>query len=77
MTTTLKTLLNNDGTKKIEIFRRDNGTFGFQELVFLTQERAWTPFNQRANPICDSLERAESEARERVDWLIAAGKADA
>jgi hypothetical protein len=75
--TPLKTLFSSDRLKKVEFFRHNDGTFGFQEWRFLREEASWAPFGRRSIAICDSLERAEAEARDRVEWLSAAEQADA
>ncbi len=74
--TSIKTLFSNDRLKKVELFRRQDGTFGFEEWHFHPEEGLWAPFGQRSLAICDSLDKAEIEARGRVEWL-GAGAADA
>jgi len=73
----LKTLFSKDGLRKVDFFRRSDGTFAFEEWHFLGEENTWAPFGKRSLPLCDSLERAEAEARGRVDWLSAGEQADA
>jgi hypothetical protein len=65
----VKTIEHPAGDRRVEIYQRDNGTFGFDELVYGTQERAWYPTGQYSFAIIDTAERAEQEARGRVPWL--------
>ena len=74
--TSIKTLFSNDRLKKVEFFRRADGSFGFEEWRFRSAEGAWAPFGRRSLAICDSLDKAEVEARGRVEWL-GGGGADA
>jgi hypothetical protein len=64
-----KTLVNADGTRKVEVFQRDDNTFGFEELKFGQEEQAWFPVGKYSFAIIDSLESAIKEAKERVAWL--------
>lgn len=59
---------------KIEIFRRENGTYGFAELRFAGEEKCWIPFGRYSEAVVDSVETAIREARGRVSWLDAALK---
>lgn len=54
---------------QVEVFRRDNGTFGFTELRFLPEEKCWAPFGRYSEAVVDSAESAIREAKGRVDWL--------
>jgi hypothetical protein len=38
-----KTSLKSDGTRKVEVFQRADNTFGFEELEFGQEEKAWFP----------------------------------
>jgi hypothetical protein len=58
-----------DGARKVEIFRRADGTFGFEELKFGEEERIWFPVGRYTTAIIDSLDNAIMEARGRVSWL--------
>jgi len=69
----IKTLYSKDRLKKVELFRRPDGTFGFEEWHFQSEEEAWVPFARRSLAICDSLAKVEVEARGRVQWLGGAG----
>jgi hypothetical protein len=68
---TVKTLEHSDGLRRVDVFVRSNGTFGFTELVWDAEDRAWCPFGRYSDAVCDSAELAESEARGRVSWLAA------
>jgi hypothetical protein len=40
----VKTIVKADRTRKVELFRRADGTFGFEELKWLgTPENTWVP----------------------------------
>jgi hypothetical protein len=67
--TTVKTLFSPDRFKKVRLFRRGDGTFGFEEWHFHAEENSWALFGQYSVSHCDSPERAEAEARGRVGWL--------
>ena len=41
-----KTLVNSDGTQKVEVFQRVDHTFGFEELKFGQEEQAWFPIGK-------------------------------
>lgn len=59
--------------RRVVLFRRDDGTFGFQEERFSSDplEQCWLPFVERRSECrCDSLESAMREARGRIDWLV-------
>jgi hypothetical protein len=68
----VKTLMSADGQRRVQLLRRSNGTFGFTELEWLPDEKAWTPCGNYSEAFCDSLERVEREARGRVAWLAEA-----
>ncbi|HEY9384917.1 MAG TPA: hypothetical protein VIP80_15515 [Gemmatimonadales bacterium] len=73
----VKTLFNRDRLKKVVLVRRQDGAFSFAEWHFLAEEGAWAPVGHRPTTICDSLDRAEAEARGRIEWLVDSGQADA
>ena len=64
-----QTFVKSDGARKVEIFRRADGTFGFEELKFGQEEGAWFPVGKYSIAIIDSLETAVKEAKGRVSWL--------
>ena len=72
-TTTIKTIFSTDRVRKVELFRRSDGTFGFEEWRFDSDEDTWLPFGRRSLAICDSADKAEYEARDRIEWLSGGG----
>ncbi len=71
MRTVVKELVARDGKQKVEIFRRDDGSFGFAVLRFSDEslELCWIPYGRFSECFADDKQTAESEARSRVDWL--------
>ena len=65
----VKTVHHPDGDRKVEIFRRADGSFGFEAWKFLKDENAWAITGPHSISFIETLERAEREARERVSWL--------
>ena len=57
------------GGRRVELYRRANGTFGFEEWKYGADEGAWYPVGRYSYGVFDTLERAEQEARGRVHWL--------
>ncbi len=66
---TVKTYFSGDRRRKVEIFRRDDGTFGFEEWKYGHEEQSWYPSGYYSYAIIDDLEHAIAEARGRVAWL--------
>jgi hypothetical protein len=66
-----KTFWNVEGNRKVEVFQRDDKTFGFEEWRFSVDENAWIPFGKYSVAIIDTLESAMREAEQRVQWLSA------
>ena len=64
-----QTFVKSDGARRVEIFRRDDGTFGFEEMRFGAEERTWFPVGRYSTAVIDSLDNAIREARGRVSWL--------
>ena len=66
-----ETFMKSDGTRKVEIFQRENKTFGFDELEleFGSEENSWYPVGRYSLAIIDSLDNAIREAEGRVSWL--------
>ena len=64
-----QTFVKADGARKVEIFQRADGTFGFEELKLGQGEGAWFPVGKYSIAIIDSLDTAVKEAKERVSWL--------
>jgi len=66
--------MSQDGKRKVEIFQRSNGTFGFEEWAFDAGDKAWCPTSRGTQiPIVDTLEHALAEASGRVSWARADG----
>ena len=67
----LKTIISADGNRKVEIFRRSDGTFGFEELKWLDdpREHCWVPFGKYSIAVIDTLEHALREVEGRVSWV--------
>jgi hypothetical protein len=55
--------------RRVHIFRRRNGTFGFEEWHWDAEDESWIPVGPQSDSFTDSLERALFEARGRVQWL--------
>jgi hypothetical protein len=64
-----KTFTKLDGSRRIEIFERPDGTFGFDELAFGRAEDAWFPVGAYSTAIVDSLDHAIAEAKGRIVWM--------
>ena len=62
--------------RRVEIFRRNDGTYGFTEMRWDSADSAWILFGRYMECIADSPERAESEARSRVVWLATSSAKD-
>ncbi len=72
----VRELLSKDGTRKVEIFERDNGTYGFEVLKFSDdpKEMCWMPYGRFSKCFASSADIAEREARERIEWLESNGE---
>ena len=64
-----RTFVKSDGARKVEVFQRADGTFGFEELMFGEEEGAWFPAGRYSAAFIGSLDDAIMEARGRVSWL--------
>jgi hypothetical protein len=71
MKAVVKELMSQDGARKVQIFRRDDGTFGFDAWRFSDNslEMCWIPYGQYPECVAPTPEIAEREARGRVEWL--------
>jgi hypothetical protein len=71
MRTIVKELVARDGKRKVQIFRRHDGSFGFESLRFSEEplEMDWISCGAFSECIAPSCEVAEREARGRVEWL--------
>jgi hypothetical protein len=69
--TTVQTITGETEKRRVIVFRRDDGSFGFDEERFSDEplEMAWIPFGRYSVCRCDTVERALVEARSRVAWL--------
>jgi hypothetical protein len=69
--TIVKELVAPDGKRKLLVFRRDDGSFGFESLRFSDEplEMCWIPHARFSECFAPTAEIAECEARDRVDWL--------
>ncbi len=67
----IKEILALEGKRKVQIFRRDDGSFGFEALQFSEDplEKCWVIHGRFFECIAPSAEIAEREARGRVDWV--------
>ena len=66
-----RSLYSRDGLRRVDIFQRPDGTFGFEELRFDAALDAWVPFGRYSTAFVDTAERALAEARGRIGWLAA------
>ena len=66
---TTKTIQSADGNFRVTIFRRDDGTFGFEHWKWGTPEQSWFVSGRFSECRVDTAHDAEMEARDRVGWL--------
>jgi len=71
MRSIVKELISPDGKRKVRIFRRENGSFGFEALRFSDEplEVCWIPDGRFSECFVGDEQTAESEARGRILWL--------
>ena len=67
----LRTLVAPWQTRRVVVFRRDDGSFGFEDQRF-GPEHAWAPTGRYLECYADSADSAERHAREHVPWLVVA-----
>ena len=60
---------NDEKTRRVDIYQRDEGGFGFEDLSYEFEEDAWLPKAGYSESFTESLEAAIREARARVSWL--------
>ena len=73
----VKSILGADGQRRVDIFKRDDGFFGFVELKHYQREEGdnwssrsyWAPVGPPFETITETLEIAEREARSTIAWL--------
>ncbi len=75
--TTVQTLYDGSRKRRVVVFEREDGTFGFEEQRFWDEPRemAWIPCG-RTDSRCDTVDRALVEARARISWLAEVGPRD-
>ncbi|QEX15686.1 hypothetical protein FRZ44_09730 [Hypericibacter terrae] len=68
---TINTIYDRDGKRRVIIFRRDDGTYGFEEERFSDEplEMAWIRLRKYTASLFASAIDAERDARGRVEWL--------
>ena len=68
---TIRTIYSADRLKRVSVFRRDDGTFGFLEEYFseAPREQCWVPKFQSTESFCPSENVALTEIFGRVEWL--------
>ena len=66
---TTKTIARANGRFKVTIFRRSDGTFGFEHWKCGARERSWVLSGNFSECRVENAADAEREARVRVDWL--------
>jgi hypothetical protein len=66
----LESLETDDGLRCVDLFRRPDGSFGYEEFRRDPEDRgAWTPTNFASCLIYPSLEAAHGAAASAVKWL--------
>lgn len=71
--TVLASLETEDGLRCVDLFRRPDGTFGYEEFRRDPEDRgAWTPVRFASGLTYASLEQARAAAGAAVIWLAAA-----
>jgi hypothetical protein len=69
----VKTIHDPRNKRKVQVFRREDGTFGFEEWKWLPEENCWSPLPKQITSVIDTLEHALKEAKERIPWISATG----
>jgi hypothetical protein len=64
----VQTIWNADKTRRVDIFQRAAGSFGFEELHYGSDEQSWFPFGRYSESFNVTAEAAVREARARVSW---------
>ena len=66
----VKRIVHPAGKYRLEIYRRLNGTFGFEEFMFEPDEQVWCMLSHRRSVgVFDSEETALAEATARIAWV--------
>ncbi len=63
------TIVHPDGNRKVNVFRRSDGSFGFEELRWHTGDGCWCPFGKYSIAFVDTMEHVLQEIKERVTWV--------
>jgi hypothetical protein len=72
MHTLERTIYDKSGTRRVRIFQESIGFYSFVEETFSPDqmENCWLPIaSRRSKPICDSIDTALREAKQRIAWL--------
>ena len=70
MTRVLASVEDPDQTHCVDIFVREDGTFGFEEFRSASDEGGhWQCLNKFSHLVFDTGEKALHSAQERVSWL--------
>lgn len=67
----VRSIASPDEKRRLEIFKRSNGTYGFEDMKNGEEESGWFPVGSYSIGIFSSEEEALNEAKERVQWLAA------
>ena len=67
----LQTIWNADKTRRVDIFERADGSFGFEESHYGIDEQSWVSYGRYSESFTDTSEAAIREARARVSWAAA------
>ena len=71
----LASLETEDGLRCVDLFRRPDGTFGYEEFRRDPEDRgAWTPVRFASALSYASLDQARAAARAAVPWLSDAAR---
>ena len=68
MRNVVRTIFSGDGTRKIEVCLRPDGTFGFSHLKWAVSEEAWIPIGPQTESVSSSAHAAAMEGLSRADW---------
>ena len=67
----LKSLQNQAADRCVDIFVRDDGTFGYEEYRRDHEDnRGWFPLHRYSHQIFDTEERALAQAQSTVAWML-------
>ncbi len=67
----LTSLENSAGDHSVDIFARDDGTFGFEEYRRDPEDvSGWFPLHRYSNQVFSTQEDALAQAKSSVAWLI-------